>query len=197
MILRNCMPYADPEVRKSFMHNYYQENKEKFKKSRQIWRENNREKDREHSRKGRLKHPNRDREYYLKNYDKFKEQRNTPEYKEYQKTRNKKYYDSHREKRIMASRNYSRNAKIKVISHYSNGTNKCNCCGESIMEFLSINHIHGGGVKHRKEIKRSSGTTFYNWLIRNNFPEGFDVLCMNCNFASGHSRDKTCPHKIK
>ncbi len=28
-----------------------------------------------------------------------------------------------------------------------------------------------------------SGKTFYDWLMKNNFPQGFQTLCWNCNFA--------------
>ena len=73
---------------------------------------------------------------------------------------------------------------------------KCNCCYEPRLEFLTIDHINGGGNKHRKELfgnRKQSGTRFYNWLIKNNFPEGYQVLCWNCNSAK-HIYTK-CPHK--
>jgi hypothetical protein len=44
---------------------------------------------------------------------------------------------------------------------------------------LSIDHINGGGGKHRKE---SNITHFYNWLKKNNYPTGFQTLCLNCQF---------------
>ncbi len=33
------------------------------------------------------------------------------------------------------------------------------------------------------------------WLITNNFPKGFQILCWNCNYAKGVFGE--CPHKIK
>jgi len=45
---------------------------------------------------------------------------------------------------------------------------------------LSIDHIHGGGGKHKKVA--GSGSRLYSWLKKNKFPEGFQVLCMNCQF---------------
>lgn len=90
--------------------------------------------------------------------------------------------------------NYSKYLNIKqkkiVIYHYSNGENKCKCCGENIFEFLSIDHIEGGGTLHRKSIK----SRLYPWLIKNNLPKGFQVLCFNCNF--GKYKMGICPHKI-
>jgi hypothetical protein len=33
---------------------------------------------------------------------------------------------------------------------------------------------------------------FYRWLITNNFPDDFQILCHNCNYAKSHGG---CPHK--
>ena len=84
---------------------------------------------------------------------------------------------------------YRRKRKLSVIQHYGG---KCKCCGEKEPVFLVIDHIDGGGTKHKKLIKAKGGG-FYDWLKRNNFPEGFQVLCQNCNWAK---RMGVCPHKI-
>lgn len=68
--------------------------------------------------------------------------------------------------------------KFIVIAHYSNGTGICNRCNETDIRVLSIDHINGGGTQHKKTIKGS----FYRWLINNNFPSGYQVLCMNCQW---------------
>ena len=60
------------------------------------------------------------------------------------------------------------------------------------MEFLQIDHIDGGGTKHRREIGVGM---LYKWLRRNNYPAGFQTLCANCNFAKG--RYGKCPHENK
>lgn len=81
--------------------------------------------------------------------------------------------------------------KIEVITNY--GTS-CECCGSNQLEFLSIDHINGGGTKHRKKI-----SNLYQWLKRNDYPDGFRVLCLKCN--NGRSRNSPpnkpglCPHK--
>ena len=37
-------------------------------------------------------------------------------------------------------------------------------------------------------------TKLFNWIIDNNFPEGFQVLCTKCNFAKGMKKNKNkCP----
>lgn len=65
----------------------------------------------------------------------------------------------------------------------------CRCCGETIFEFLTIDHIDGGGSKHRQII----GNAIYRWLKHNNYPPGFQVLCFNCNASKGGAGE--CPHK--
>ena len=75
--------------------------------------------------------------------------------------------------------------KTEVFAHYSGGEIKCRC-GQDDLVLLTIDHINGGGNKHRKEInlKKSGGAgyNFYCWLKRNGYPDGFQVLCWNCNF---------------
>lgn len=66
-----------------------------------------------------------------------------------------------------------------VLNHYSNNTLKCQCCGEDDYHGLTIDHINNDGTEHRKEV--GTGNGLYKWLIKNNFPGGFQVLCWNCN----------------
>lgn len=77
-----------------------------------------------------------------------------------------------------------------VLSHYSGGSLLCECCHESLFEFLTIDHIGGGGAAHRKLVSNLD-----LWLIGENFPSGFRVLCHNCNFADGIYG--SCPHSEK
>jgi hypothetical protein len=82
--------------------------------------------------------------------------------------------------------------RMEVLWHYSNHTMRCACCGESTLEFLTIDHTDGDGATHRKEIGAGSHTTVYRWLRKNNYPPGYQVLCMNCNAAKAwHGK---CPH---
>lgn len=86
--------------------------------------------------------------------------------------------------------------KILVMSHYSPKLT-CLCCGENELKFLSIDHINNDGAKHKKENKNlKGGNPMYYWIIKNNFPEGFQVLCMNCNFGK-RMNGGICPHKSK
>jgi len=76
----------------------------------------------------------------------------------------------------------------QVIEYYGN---KCECCGENKYEFLALDHINGGGNQHRKE----TGTDTMLWIVRNEFPEGFRILCHNCNVSYGLYG--FCPHQSK
>ena len=67
----------------------------------------------------------------------------------------------------------------------------CACCGETEPIFLSIDHIDGGGYEQRKTIH--AGYSMYSWLKRHKYPEGFQVLCRNCNW--GKHIKGVCPHK--
>ena len=87
-------------------------------------------------------------------------------------------------------RNYSKKKRLLCLIHYGGNPPKCACpnCNESHIEFLTIDH---NGIKPDEEYR--SGDNLYGWLIKNNFPEGFRVLCMNCNHFIGHHG--WCPHE--
>ena len=60
---------------------------------------------------------------------------------------------------------------------------KCNCCDEVELNMLTIDHINGFGNKHRRKEGIKTGNSTYQWLKKNNYPDGFQVLCWNCQFA--------------
>jgi hypothetical protein len=84
--------------------------------------------------------------------------------------------------------------KSRVLGHYSNQMFVCACCAESERDFLTIDHTKGNANKQSKAlgIPRTSHR-LYGWLIRNQFPAGYQVLCIKCNMAKGHYG--VCPHK--
>lgn len=80
----------------------------------------------------------------------------------------------------------------EALLAYSNGLPQCSCCGELEYEFLTIDHIIPR--KSQGHDRRFSGRKLYQWLRRNNYPSGFQVLCMNCNW--GKARCGECPHRL-
>ena len=105
----------------------------------------------------------------------------------------KTYYKNHAA--VIAEQRRVLRVKLKTEVFMAYGGFQCVCphglgiCGETEKDFLCIDHINGGGAKHRKEV--GSGNSFCGWLKRNKFPEGFRVLCHNCNQARGYTG--TCP----
>lgn len=99
-------------------------------------------------------------------------------------------------------KNYSRekgrkNREIwwnQVLEHYGK---QCACCGEKEYKFLTIDHINNDGAKHRKPSGgRMKSDKLYRWLVLNNYPKDFQILCWNCN--CGKYRNKgICPHISK
>ena len=89
------------------------------------------------------------------------------------------------------SRNNKRNRymRLLVLKHYGGDPPKCWCCGVDFAEFLSLDHINGGGRQHRQSIK----IRWWEWIIKNGYPEGFRVACHNCNQAVGLYG--YCPHQ--
>ena len=124
------------------------------------------------------------RKYYQKNKGKISQIRKShhQENKERRKELARNYFNSHRDlvlKHQVGYRvKYNLKKKIEVLSFYSDGSLQCKSCGFNDLRALSIDHINGGGSRHREIMK---GDT-YGWLRRNNFPDGYQVLCMNCQW---------------
>lgn len=100
------------------------------------------------------------------------------------------------EKRRAATRQWNADLRLDVLRHYSNGKMMCACCGETGLEFLTLDHIHGNGSQHRRELlgnPSAGGMAFYSKIRQQGFPSGLQVLCFNCNMAK---RDLPhCPHE--
>ena len=93
-------------------------------------------------------------------------------------------------KRFEYGATYRRKLKLAALDAY--GGRQCKCCAESIIDMLTIDHIENGGAKHRQAIGKP-GNAFYKWLKANDYPEGFQILCWNCNW--GKRMYGVCPHE--
>lgn len=129
--------------------------------------------------------PSRFRRYYYENHQKCRASR-------------KAYYEANRAKELARQVQRRMERKIRVISHYSDGTMRCALCPEDRIGALTIDHVGGGGTAHRRSIGLTcGGTRFYDWLEKNQFPSGYRVLCSNCNILAHLatvvvSEDKRC-----
>ena len=142
-----------------------------------------------------------------KNQEKQKERiaflNTTPEYKSKRKVREQKPKRKARRKEIREDR------RLKVLQHYSTRLSKsdipcCNCCGlNSHLEFLSIDHITGRRqMDSEPELvklgysSKLKNNALFKWLIEYDYPEGFQILCHNCNQAKGMPKNNNiCPHE--
>lgn len=81
--------------------------------------------------------------------------------------------------------------RLEIIAGYGG---VCECCGESSPEFLTIDHVGGGG---RADRNLSGGPkSVYKRLKKLGFPKnGFRLLCYNCNCSIGAKG--YCPHQLK
>lgn len=131
------------------------------------------------------------REYNRKTRDKVtaakrkahRENRKDPDWVEEQRKRSRKYWQRLRHEAIMAYGGY-----------------ECACCGETEPLFLSIDHVNNDGAEHRRQLGKfngngkGAGSQTMKWLKDNNYPDGFQVLCMNCNHGKARNNG-ICPHK--
>lgn len=83
------------------------------------------------------------------------------------------------------------NRRLKFISMYGG---KCACCGETTMEFLSLDHIDPK-TKLRANGKKENTPMALGRAIKEYRPNEFQILCHNCNQAKGYYG--VCPHQLK
>ncbi len=106
------------------------------------------------------------------------------------KHRQENYYPVLKERRLLL--------KMEVFSVYSKRISNsdipcCACCGEnSHIDFLALDHIEGRkSMNHKRNV--DTGHRLRTWAKKNNYPDGLQVLCHNCNTAKGENG--ICPHQ--
>ena len=123
----------------------------------------------------------RDNKDYVKKYMKKWKSDNKEWVVDYQS----KWYKKNKNHVKKWHRKYTMAIKLAVFRHYSPKL-KCQRCGFKDLRALSLDHKHGGGSSH----VASLGGTYklYNWVIEHNFPNRFQVLCMNCQWIKREER---------
>lgn len=178
---------------------YYEKNKERILASRKEKRSANLEQEREKEKIRRSKKhsdPETHAAYkeYLRTYHKKNKDRLSKQKKEYLSKKKLENPEFAEKERIRSLIHYH-DQRREVFNAY--GGMKCACCGETTEMFLTIDHINNDGASHRRAISNSpdngKGANIYGWLKKNNYPPGFQVLCMNCNHGKARNGG-ICPH---
>lgn len=104
------------------------------------------------------------------------------EHREAHRLANRLYRERHLEKAKEHAKRWRTKYKFDALSHYSIADCPiCAHCGITDVDVLCIDHINNDGATHRKKLKLLGGYNFYLWLRQQGYPEGFQVLCFNCN----------------
>lgn len=138
-------------------------------------------------------------ELYDHDKQKMKEryQKNTKEILQTNRTR---WHNNKDKYSITAKKWHTKNLlelKTEVLTYYGNDKLSCVCCGETIIHFLTLDHINGRQPHERgthAQRSKYSGRALWAYLKRQGFPEGYQTLCINCNMGK-HINKGICPHK--
>jgi len=135
---------------------------------------------------------NRHKEWVKKNSDKVRtwlrryRERNREKIREWQRL----YRARRREHFSELRRKQKEKLKLEVLKHYSQSDPpKCVRCGFSDLRALTIDHVDGKGSIHRRQLRNKGGYHFYLWLKNQGLPEGYQVLCMNCQWIKREEND--------
>ncbi len=129
--------------------------------------------------------------YYLKNRDvrrAVQRQYYRQNREDLLKKQKEHYWQNHGKVREYQNE-YSRRNRIATLKHYGGC---CQCCGETTLEFLGIDHVDNG-YGNPADRTTGMGSAFYRWLKKHKYPSGFQVLCHDCNMAKGFYG--SCPHQ--
>lgn len=116
---------------------------------------------------------------------------NHPEYNKRNNERNRLTMRKKREnpllraKFIKKCREWRKNLKYEIFSHYSGEQPTCAKCGFADIRALCLDHINNDGAEHRRSLspkgRGGTSTTVYQDLKKRRFPLGYQILCCNCN----------------
>ena len=111
---------------------------------------------------------------------------NNPKAKEVKKRwkNNPKSREKHRE----ARKRWRLRLKRKVLISLGG---KCECCAETQLDFLQVDHVNKDGKKHREEIGRS--VQMHKDMLKHPTRYKLRVLCANCHFSITNTG--ICPHQ--
>lgn len=141
------------------------------------WRKENKEKVKEIINRYNKKHPKKVK-LHQKNWRQKKSNYNKKWFE-----KNINYKDYHKK--------WGYKLKLEVFIHYSYNPPRCVICGFNDIRALALDHINNDGAKQRRSLKtgkKISGRGIYALLKKQGYPEGFQILCANCNMIKELNR---------
>lgn len=126
----------------------------------------------------------------IKQKDWYEANKHTPKFRKRKVEYQKRWQQTNREKYNEVTRNYDKRLRAAVLKKYGN---KCACCHESLVCFLTIDHINNDGKIDRID-KGLVGRQWLTHLIKNPKRKDIQLLCWNCQEAKRIY--KKCPHKM-
>lgn len=116
----------------------------------------------------RRRHNDWARDYYRRNRD------SVLAYKQ-------KWNREHKQHNRVVRIKYIARLKNGVLTHYGGGELRCVQCGFGDVRALTIDHINNNGNEYRRKLgMEGNSQNFYYWLRRNDYPDGLQTLCYNC-----------------
>jgi len=139
----------------------------------------------EYQRKWRKKNKDKVLKYYRDYRKKNREKR---------RRWNREWIDNNRDRYNASKYIYRDKCKRDVLRHYSGGEIRCAKCGIKDIDVLCLDHINNNGAEHRRVAgiasRGSAGINTYEAIKRDGFPQGFQVLCANCNLKKEIERKR-------
>lgn len=161
------MPYKDPEVAKRKNHERYLANREQTLARTKKYNAEHKEQHAVSQKKWNEKNKEKMDAYYTQ------------------------WRSENREKCVEKSRKYRAKLRDECFAAYGN---KCFCCGQTVKEFLAMDHVFGGGNRHRQDEKAlRGGGGIHLYLKKRGYPATFRLSCHNCNLSRGFYG--YCPHE--
>jgi hypothetical protein len=175
----------NPEAVKERCRKYAIKNKDKIKEYKELRKERRNELAR------------RDRRLNPEKYAALRSRRDKVKAKETRKL----YAQTHKEKINNWKRLSHLKDKILAFYVYSDGTMKCSLCNSPNFSCLGLDHINGGGTHHRTT-NPMANNNIYRLVMLQGFPEGYRLLCQNCNYLChintlSAKHGKTAKHRKK
>ena len=94
----------------------------------------------------------------------------------------------HKEQQLKWARAKRAKQRYECLLHYSEGSLQCGRCGIADIDVLCLDHINNDGGLEKK--CWGNGNAFYTNIYRLGFPEGYQVLCWNCNHKKELERSR-------